>query len=97
MEIARREPWAQTAAMSVEIYEDFWGRSKWKVRAGAFDYSGYPGYRGIDFVPGTERELRFTHDGCLTAYIDRGSRCLRPITVVRTESVMDKSEPVMDK
>ena len=48
----------------------------WKVKAGAFDYSDYPHYKGIYFVPGTERELRFTRDGCLMSYTDHGSRCL---------------------
>lgn len=81
-EIAQREPWAATAAIFVvespgdSLY--FWRHPwKWQVKAGAFDFSDYPRYTGIDFVPGTERELRFTADGCLTDYIDRGSRCLR--------------------
>ena len=92
-EIARREPWAATAAIYVvEAPEDFiyfWPRAwKWKVKAGAFDYSGYPRYPGIDFVPGTERELRFTESGCLLDYIDRSSRCPRSATVVRSETLM---------
>jgi len=90
VEIARREPWSATAAVFVaEDPEDsvyFWRHAwKWKIKAGAFDYSDYPRHHGIDFVPGTERELRFTQDGCLVAYIDRSGRCLRPATTVRTE------------
>ena len=90
-EIARREPWSANAAMfvvedpedSVYFWRHFW---KWKVKAGAFDYSDYPRYHGIDFVPGTERELRFSKDGCLIDYIDRSSRCLRRATTTRTET-----------
>ena len=92
-EIALREPWAATAAIfvvedpddSVYFWRHIW---KWKVKAGAFDYSDYPRYHGIDFVPGTERELRFTENGCLIDYIDRGNRCLSPATTVPTESPM---------
>lgn len=92
VEIARREPWSATAAIFVVEDPDdsvyFWRHTwKWKVKAGAFDYSDYPRYHGINFVPGTERELRFTDDGCLTDYIDRGNRCLRPVTTVRTETL----------
>jgi hypothetical protein len=93
VEIARREPWSATAAIFVvedpkdSVY--FWRHAwKWKVKAGAFDYSDYPRYHGINFVPGTERELRFTDDGCLIDYIDCGSRCLRPVATVRAETLM---------
>ncbi len=75
LEIARRESWAGAAAIIVENPGEL-SRLTWKVRAGAFDYSDYPHYKGIYFVPGTERELRFTRDGCLMSYTDRGSRCL---------------------
>jgi hypothetical protein len=30
-------------------------------------------------VPGTERELRFTRDGCLIGYHQPGTRCLSPV------------------
>ena len=86
-EIARREPWADTAAIIVQNPQDF-SRMTWKVRAGAFDFSDYPPYRGIYFVPGTERELRFNNDGCLTSYADRGNRCLTAGTTGATEMLM---------
>lgn len=79
VEIARREPWAPDAAIFVENPGEL-SRMIWKVRAGAFDYSDYPHYKGIYFVPGTERELRFTRDGCLMSYTDRASRCLTAVT-----------------
>lgn len=74
-EIARREPWAGTAAIFVTNPGEI-SRLTWKVRAGAYDFSDYPNYRGINFIPGTERELRFTANGCLTSYTDRGNHCL---------------------
>lgn len=73
-EIARREPWADNAVIIVKNPDDF-SRMTWKVRAGAFDDSDYPSYKGIYFVEGTERELKFSKDGCLTEYTDPGSRC----------------------
>ena len=75
-EIARREGWSETAAIFVEQTPDDF-RFTWKVKAGAFDYSEYPSWRGIRFVPGTERELRFTRDGCLVRYDRQQSRCPR--------------------
>ena len=74
-EIARRESWAPDAAIFVQNPGEI-SRVTWKVRAGAFDFSDYPHYNGIYFVPGTERELRFTSDGCLTSYVDPGNRCV---------------------
>jgi len=73
-EIARREPWADTATIIIKNPDDF-SRMVWKVKAGAFDYSDYPSYKGIYFVEGTERELRFTTDGCLTSYAAPTSNC----------------------
>ena len=73
-EIALREPWSATAAIFVKNSDDY-SRFTWKVKAGAFDYSDYPSYKGINFVPGTERELRFTRDGCLIRYSHEGGRC----------------------
>lgn len=80
-EIALREGWSDTAAIFVEQTPDDY-RFTWKVKAGAFDYSDYPSWRGIRFVPGTERELKFTRDGCLVRYDRHRSRC--PRTAVYT-------------
>jgi hypothetical protein len=80
VEITWREPWARSAAIFVDQVPDSPTRLTWRVRAGAFDYSDHPRYRGIHLVPGTERELRFTRSGCLIAYIDRGSHCLTAAT-----------------
>lgn len=84
-EVAAREPWADTALLLVEgkpsAQEGWftWNGSflTWVVKAGAWDYSEYPSYRGLNVVPGTERELRFTRDGCLVSYTDRTGRCPR--------------------
>lgn len=97
-EIARREPWANNAAIFVVEDPDdsvyFWRHAwKWKVRAGAFNYGDYPRYQGIDFVPGTERELRFTQDGCLIDYIDRGNRCIRPASTNPETSIPISTRP----
>lgn len=76
-EIARRESWADQA--TVLIVQRPWPddrRLTWKVSAGAFDYSQAPGYEGLRIVPGTERELRFTRDGCLLGYHQPNQRCL---------------------
>lgn len=77
-EISRREPWAATAAIFVTNPGEN-SRLWWNVRAGAVDYSAYhPAYKGTYFVSGTERELRFTRDGCLIGYGYAGSRCPIP-------------------
>ena len=86
-EIAMREPWADDAAIFIEEDDDFWLHT-WKVRAGAFDFSDYPKYTGIHLVPGTQRELIFTNDGCLIRYIDRSSRCASAATYESTGSLM---------
>ena len=75
-EIAAREPWSDAAVILVEKRPGDY-RFTWEVRAGAMDYSDYPSWRGLDLVPGTERDLRFTRDGCLIGYANRGSRCPR--------------------
>lgn len=80
-EISRREPWAATAAIIVTNPGET-SRLSWKVKAGAVDYSAYhPKYKGTYFVSGTERELRFTRDGCLIGYDYAGSRCATPDTM----------------
>ena len=74
-EINRREPWSGTAAIFV-TNPGVNDRFTWKVKAGALDYSAYhPVYRGTYFISGTERDLRFTGDGCLMSYTYGGSRC----------------------
>ncbi|MEY3897216.1 MAG: hypothetical protein RLZZ214_2737 [Verrucomicrobiota bacterium] len=79
-EIELREPWSASAAVFVTNPNDP-ARFNWKVSAGALDYSAYrPLYKGTYFIPGTERELTFTPDGCLTGYVYNGSSCTAPIT-----------------
>jgi hypothetical protein len=74
-EIAVREPWSTCAAIFVTNPGDP-ARTSWKVSAGALDYSAFsPVYKGTYFVPGTERELTFSPDGCLVDYVYSGSRC----------------------
>jgi len=78
-EVAKRESWGDHAFIRVERKPDpqymYWRDFTWKVVAGAFDYTDYPSYNGIRVIPGTERELRFSRDGCLTAYEDATRRC----------------------
>ena len=83
-EIDRREPWSGSAAIIVQNPGEI-ARVTWKVRVGAFDFSDYPRYKGIYFVPGTERELHFTADGCLTSYADLGNPCPTTDTTGQTE------------
>ena len=74
-ELALREDWASQAYIRVDqrpgkeyvTFKDF----SWKLSAGAMDYSDYPNYDGIKLIPGTERELVFSRDGCLIEYRDR--------------------------
>lgn len=77
IEIARREAWADQATILIQERPDAW-QLTWKVSAGAFDYSQKPGAQGLRVIPGTERELRFTRDGCLMGYQQPGNRCLSP-------------------
>ncbi|MES2923514.1 MAG: hypothetical protein V4819_18305 [Verrucomicrobiota bacterium] len=86
-EIARREPWAGTAAIIVQNPGEI-SRVTWKVRAGAYDFSDYPRYNGIYFVPGTERELRFSSDGCLTKYSNPRRPCETVVTDDSAQMVM---------
>lgn len=80
VEIEQREPWSSNAAIFVTNPGEV-SRYRWKVRAGALDYSSYhPVYKGTYFVPGTERELCFSTDGCLLRYSYAGGRCAAPIT-----------------
>lgn len=73
-EVVLRESWGDSALILVDERPNFaW--STWKVKAGAMDYSGYPTYEGLDFLPGTERELQFTRNGCLIQYDHRISGC----------------------
>lgn len=74
-ELAQREPWADQATILIQEHPDAW-QLTWKVSAGSFDYSQRPGAQGLRVVPGTERELRFTRDGCLLGYHYPGNRCL---------------------
>ncbi len=74
-EIARRESWADSATLLIHERPSAW-QLTWEVSAGSFDYSQAPGMKGLRLVPGTERELRFTRDGCLLGYHDPGHRCL---------------------
>ena len=74
IEVSRREAWSDTAFIMVEKEPSDLSFS-WEVRAGAYDYSGYPGSHGIHLIQGTERSLRFTRDGCLIEYADRTDRC----------------------
>ncbi|WP_193213693.1 hypothetical protein [Luteolibacter marinus] len=74
-EISLRESWSDTAYIVVkEVPGDL--RVTWKVRAGQFDRSDFPSFKGIRLVPGTERELCFTRAGCLIGYTDRSNPCL---------------------
>jgi hypothetical protein len=77
VELARRETWSDQAIIVVRQSPDDW-RMTWRVSAGYFDYSEVPGGQGLRVVPGTERELRFTRDGCLLGYSNPTSRCLTP-------------------
>ena len=86
-EIDRREPWSGTAAIFVKNAGDY-SRSVWKVRAGALDYSAYSPYKGVYLIPGTERELRFTRDGCLIGYSSVRDRCAAAAVTDSTEVLM---------
>ena len=81
IEVAAREPWADSAAILVEEKPDGRMQLTWEIKAGALDRSGYPRYKGLNFVPGTERKLRFTPGGCLMSYSYDGSPCTYAPTV----------------
>lgn len=70
-ELSMRENWYDYAYIQVREQPSF-KRFVWRVRAGAFDHSDYPNYRGANLIPGTERELVFSESGCLIGYHRRG-------------------------
>lgn len=78
-EVMARESWGPQAFIRVERKPQkeyiYWRDLTWKVSAGAFDYTDYPNYKGVRVVPGTERELRFSRDGCLVEYERLTRRC----------------------
>lgn len=78
-EIARRETWADNATILIQQHPDEFHLT-WRAVAGSFDYSQAPTARGLRVVPGTEREMRFTREGCLIGYSNPTSRCLDPAT-----------------
>ena len=76
VEVAAREPWAGSAAISVTQEPDEFLRRTWIIRAAAVDRNPGPHYSGTHYVPGTLRELRFTRAGCLIRYANRTNPCL---------------------
>lgn len=76
-EIARRETWADNATILIQQHPDEFHLT-WRAVAGSFDYSQAPTARGLRVVPGTEREMRFTRQGCLIGYSYPANRCLDP-------------------
>lgn len=73
-EVNLREPWADSALIKIRERPAFpW--SYWKIRAGELDDANFPLYEGLDLVPGTERELKFTRSGCLVQYGERLTGC----------------------
>lgn len=77
-EVASRESWSDTAFILIDEKPDDLLQFHWVVKAGSLDNSDYPRYTGLNFVPGTERKLRFTREGCLIGYGYNGSRCHYP-------------------
>ena len=82
-EVALRETWADSAWVKITKHPKFlW--SKWHIRAGELDDSNYPLYEGLDLVPGTERDIRFSRSGCLVKYDGHLTSCndryLQPIS-----------------
>lgn len=80
IEVATREAWSDSAVLVVNGKPSDYMQPGWVVKAGAYDLGAYPRYQGLHFVPGTERELRFTRDGCLISYRYAGSCCHYPLT-----------------
>lgn len=73
-EVALRETWADSALIKIRERPSLpW--SDWEIQAGKLDESNYPLYEGLDLVPGTERELRFSRTGCLLQYGERLTGC----------------------
>lgn len=81
-EVAKRENWGDQAYIRVENRPSrkyaTWNDLTWKVSAGAFDYTGYPNYQGVRVIAGTERELKFSRDGCLVGYKKVTRNCGAP-------------------
>lgn len=96
-EVAMRENWSDQAYLRVEkVPRDHyytWRDMTWKVHAGAFDYADYPHYKGIRVLPGSERVLTFSRDGCLVAY-DDGARPCASDQVPTEEPTLAESTPV---
>lgn len=89
-EIALREPWSRSAAIFVVQKPDELLYRTWKVKAGAFDFSDYPSYKGTHFVRGTARELRFTSAGCLVGYVYAGNPCLTTVSTTEAVTYLEK-------
>ena len=96
-EVAKRESWSEQAFIRVENRPNrkytTWKDMTWKVSAGAFDYTGYPNYQGVRVIAGTERELKFSRDGCLVGYREVNRSCgfkTQTTTSVYTEKKTSK-------
>ena len=76
------QTWVRPASGGPPI--SFCGPHDSALEADAFS-PDYLHNRGASFVPGTERELRFTRDGCLMSHTDRGNRCLTAVTTNQAE------------
>lgn len=85
VELSQREAWSDNAVIVIQHRPDEWHLT-WRVSAGSFDYSEPPSASGIRAVPGTERELWFTREGCLLDYAQRESRCLSQYRPVASET-----------
>jgi hypothetical protein len=96
-EVMARESWGNQAYIRVERKPQeqyiYLRDLTWKVSAGAFDYTDYPNYKGVRVIPGTERELRFSRDGCLVEYEHVTRRC----TVGSSTPAYQTPEPPTDK
>jgi hypothetical protein len=75
-EVAMRETWSDTAYIRIEEVPRG-GCLTWKVSAGAFDASDYPEYKGPYVLPGTERSLCFSKNGCLLSYTHPNISCTK--------------------
>lgn len=87
-EVALRESWSDTAYIRIEEAPRG-GRFIWKVSAGAFDGSDYPEYKGPYVLPGTERTLRFSKNGCLLSYTHPNISCTEEAPYVAPAPVPD--------
>ncbi len=87
-EVAMRESWSDTAYIRIEEVPRG-GCLTWKVSAGAFDGSDYPEYKGPYVLPGTERTLCFSKNGCLLSYKYPNISCTRATSYVAPAPVPD--------